>query len=93
MPERFLGHRFLSAHNLAVDTQRLFDAYPLFYFSYIKDKKEVEKYKYVYQEIVKKRNVSDKSLAELQKQKAKLMKKNMTKEGKERKEQIIDKVF
>ena len=61
MPERFLGHRFLSAHTLAVDTHRLFDAFTLFYFAFIKDKKEVERYKYIYQEVLreKSRGASD----------------------------------
>lgn len=72
MPERFLGHRFLSAHTLAVDTQRLFDAFTLFYFAFIKDTKEVERYKYIYQEVLKRKEVYEKSLEELQKQKAKL---------------------
>lgn len=93
MPERFLGHRFLSAHTLAVDTQRLFDAFTLFYFAFIKDKKEVERYRYIYQEVLKRKDVSEKSLEELQKQKATLSAKKMTKDGKERKERIIDKLF
>ena len=91
--ERFLNQRFVSAHKLAVDTQRLIDVFTLFYFSFIKDKKEFERYKVVYQEIIKRKEVSEKSLQELQKQKDKLSKKKMTKDGAARKERIIHKIF
>ena len=93
MPERFLGHRFLSAHKLSIDTQRLFEAFTIFYFSFIKERKEVERYKYIYQELIKRKDLSEKSQQELLKLKANLASKKMTKEGAERKERIIHKLF
>ena len=93
MPERFISHRFLSAYKLAVDTQRLLDAYTIFYFSFIKDKKAVEKYRPYYQEVIRRKNVSEKSLEQLQSFKLKLSKRQMTKDGKERKDRIHDKLF
>ena len=86
MPERFINHRFLSAYKLAVNTQRLLDAYTIFYFSIIKDKKAVEKYRPYYQEVIRRKNVSEKSLEQLQSYKLKLSKRQMTKDGKERKD-------
>ena len=90
MPERFLSHRFLSAYQLALDTQRLLDTYTIFYFSFIKDKKEAETYRPIYQEVLRRKNVSAESLEQLQNFKVELSKRRMTKDGKER---INDKLF
>ena len=35
MPERFLNQRWLSAYDVAMDTQRLFKVYQVFYFAFL----------------------------------------------------------
>ena len=90
MSERFLSHRFLSEYQLALDTQRLLHTYTIFYFSFVKDKKEAETYRPIYQEVFRRKNVSAESLEQLQSFKVKLSMRRMTKDGKER---INDKLF
>ena len=96
MPERFLSHRFLSAcpaYQLALETQRLLDTYTIFYFSFVKDENEAETYSLIYQDVLRSKNVSAESLGQLQSFKVKLSKRRKTKDGKERKERINDKLF
>ena len=91
-PERFTSHRFISAHKLAVDTNRLLDAYTIMYFAFL-DKAEKPKLKKLIDSIMVKHKVSEKGRAEIERSHLKLAKKVMTKDGKARKERIIGKLF
>ena len=90
VPKRFLGHRFLSAHDLAVDTNRMWDAYTLFYFSFltIPDK---EKYRQVKDILTA--NMSERSKEKLNACMITVQKRSMTGDGKERKKRITNKIF
>ena len=79
MPERFLSHRFLSAYQLALDTERLLDTYTIFYFSFVKDKKEAETYRPIYQDVLRSKNVSAESLEQFQSFKVELSKRRRLK--------------
>ncbi|XP_045193668.2 uncharacterized protein LOC123549557 [Mercenaria mercenaria] len=92
VPERFTSHRFLSAYNLAVDTDRLLDAYTIFYTAFLKTG-EQKKFQYLYEIILEKRGVSETSKEELLKIRKRLSKKKMTKDGQERKENVLLKLF
>ena len=89
-PERFLSHRFLSAFNLAVDTNRLLDAYTLFYFAFIKERREQVRYQHIVLELQHKKNLSAEAVKNVQ---VPLSKKKMTADGVERKERIINCLF
>lgn len=91
-PERFTSHRFICAHKLAVDTDRLFDAYTVLYYSFL-DKKEKLNLRKLVDFIFTKHEVSEEGKSEMEKSIQKIAKKSMTKDGKERKERIKGKLF
>ncbi|KAH3713485.1 hypothetical protein DPMN_073277 [Dreissena polymorpha] len=92
VPERFTSHRFLNAYNLAVDTARLLDAFTIFYFFFL-TKEEQKKYRSLYESILNRRKVSDSSRQELQNIGKRLSQKKMTKDGEQRKQRILMKLF
>lgn len=92
VPERFTALRFLSAHKLAVDTIRLLDSYTVFYYAFL-EKSENQKYKSLLSNILKRHEVLDASKQELDRIHVKLKKKVMTKDGKDRKQRILNKLF
>lgn len=91
-PERYTSHGFLSAHKLAVDTNRLFDAYTLMYFAFF-DKTEKPKLQKLIDIILVKHKVSEKGRVKMDVSHKKIAKKTRTKDGKARKERIIGKLF
>ena len=91
-PESFTSHCFINAHKLAVDTDRLFDAYTVMYFAFL-EKSDKQKLQKLIDSILVKHEVSKEGSVEIEKSLQKLAKKTMTKDGKERKERIIGKLY
>ena len=83
MPERFTSHRFLSVQKLAVDTVRLLDSYTVIMLSLISQR--FRKYKPFLSATLKRHEVSDASKQEIDRIHAKLKKKIVTIDGKDRK--------
>lgn len=93
-PERYVPHRWLSVLDVALDTIRLFDAYTLFYYSFLR-LEDRKLYTEIVNDIMQKRLVSEtgkKSVTEIQ---LYLRKKfpSFTKEGKDRKIRLVEKCF
>lgn len=88
----FTSHRFINAHKLAVDTDRLFDAYTVMYFAFL-EKSDKQKLQKLIDSILVKHEVSKEGSVEIEKSLQKLAKITMTKDGKERKERIIGKLY
>ena len=87
----FTAHRFLSAHKLAVDTIRLMDSYTVFYCAFFGKNSENQKYKSLLSNILKRHKVSDANKQEIDR--IKLKKNVITKDGKDRKQRILNKLF
>ena len=91
-PEKFTKHRWLSAFDVAASTIRLYDAYQLLYFGFL-SQEDKHSYKPVILAILRRQSVSKESHRELAAIWSKLKLKKMTKEGKARKERLVDKLF
>nr|XP_019923958.2 uncharacterized protein LOC109619082 [Crassostrea gigas] len=91
-PERFVSHRWTTCYDIAAGTLRLWDAYYVFYFGFLKleDRKI---YKPVIRKILNDRKVSEPARAKLDSVHNYLKKKSMTSDGKMRKTRIFEKVL
>ncbi|XP_071506624.1 uncharacterized protein [Diadema antillarum] len=92
MPERYVSHRWLSVYDVSVDTERMWDAYIIFYFSFLSDT-ERRKYASCVSDIFKKHQVDDNTQIALRNMQNSMKKKKMTKEGRERTNIILHKLF
>ena len=90
VPERFVRHRWLSAYDVAVGTLRMWDAYKVFYYSFI-DLKTKANYWPVVVSIFHDRKVSSPAKERIKEIIGQLRKKNMTR-WKKRKSIIVEKV-
>lgn len=91
MQGRFIPHRWLSAYDIALSTQRLYDVYRIFYFPFVDNQAKYKKEIQI--EINKlptlKSQLRVQSILEV----LKLKFKTMTKEGKQRKQRIVERLF
>ena len=91
-PEMYASTRWLSIYVITVDMLCMFDALVVFYFPFLSpDHRKL--YKSRLDAIHKRRQVSEISQKEIEKNQSYLKKKNLTKDGKERKERIYKKLF
>ena len=92
MPERYVSHRWLSMYDVSLGNNRLYDAYVVFYYSFLSnDNKRL--YKSMIMDIFHSRKVSSEAAAKCKDLQQQLAKKSFTKDGKARKERIIDKLI
>ena len=91
-PERFLEHRWLSAYDVALSTDILFDAYIICYHSFL-SKEDKTLYTQRVLEIYKRWNVKKEARERLFDIRSELSKKSMTDLGKKRKQRIFEKLF
>ena len=89
-PIRFLSHRFLSAYDGAVDVDRKWKAYQLFYFAFFSTE-EKNKYRPVKDKLVA--SLTDKSKKKINELLILVPKRSMTGDGKARKQRILDRLF
>ena len=94
MPERYVPHRWLSVFDISVDTTRLMQAYTVFYFGFL-HKQDQSLYKERVNEILNDCEVSKQSKIKIEKLHSNMANKvkTLTKEGRARKERIVDKIF
>ena len=93
-PENYVSHRWLSVYDVSVDTERMWDAYVVFYYSFLSDTDRTT-YLACILDVYKKHNVSKTTQEAIKKlqNKMKEKKKRMTKEGVQRLKGIVQKVF
>ena len=92
MPDRYVSHRWLSVYDVTVSTNTILDALTVFYYGFLStEERKVNQPRVV--EIYFRNSVSDKARDRIRVIHSVLAKKNMTKDGKERKERIIDRLF
>ncbi|KAL5010546.1 hypothetical protein ScPMuIL_012851 [Solemya velum] len=92
MPARFLGHRWLSCYDVSVSTLLMMDVFEVFYQVFLpKDMQEL--YSLVMMAILRKRNVSQEARARVKEILQGLSKKKMTKDGKNRKTRVVEKLI
>ena len=92
VPSRFVSHRWLSVYDVSVSTKRLFPAYMILYFGFMsQDNKESsrEMLDALYDHFCVSKSAQD----FIEENHATLARKNMTTEGKERKQRIISKLW
>ena len=94
MPERYVPHRWLSVFDVSVDTSRLMQAYIVFYFGFL-DKRDQSLYKEKVDEILDDCKVSVQARRKIETHHSHMAKKikTLTKDGKERKMRILEKIF
>jgi hypothetical protein len=95
-PERFLAHRWLSSYDVSLSNIRLFDCYQLFYYSFLPvqyTRPGNTIYSNVLEAIYAKYKISVTSQRRIMEILKKLSRKNMTKEGRERKDRVVEKVI
>ena len=92
MPERFVSHRWLSAYDVAVDTERLFKAYQVFYFAFL-PKSVKRDYIEIVLEVSKSLHISIESSKRIREIRSELASKKLTEDGKNRKQRIVEKLF
>lgn len=92
MPQRYVPHRWLSAYDVTLSNLRMMDAMTSFYYSFIPTKD-----KYIYQAILcaifAQRSVSAEAKQRIRELQAGLSVKNLTEDGRKRKNRIIEKIF
>ncbi|XP_060084683.1 uncharacterized protein LOC132563943 [Ylistrum balloti] len=91
-PLRFVNHRWLSVYTVAVDTLRLMDVYSVFYAGFITPDKKPKVFPIV-QEIYRRIGVSDAAKERVREIHLSLSKKSLTKDGRDRKDRILGKIF
>ena len=91
-PEMYASTWWLSIYVITVDTLYMFDALVVFYFPFLSPD-HWKLYKSRLDAIYKQQQVSEVSQKEIEKSQSYLKKKNLTKDGKERKERIYKKLF
>jgi hypothetical protein len=94
MPERFVGHRWLSAYDCSCSTSRMFDAFEVFYLAFM-DKDDKELFREVVAKTLRKHGVSGPSMTRIKAIWEQLKKKvsTLTEDGKNRKKRIVEKVL
>lgn len=92
MPERFISHRWLSAYDVAIDTERLFKAYQVFYFAFL-PKSLKKDYVEVILEACKSLQISIESSKRIREIRTDLASKKFTEDGRNRKQRIVEKLF
>ena len=83
-PPRFVSHRWLRAYTCSVETLRMWDVYVLFYYGFLSSEDRAL-YRHVLKDVYKRRNVSDLSVAAVERIQGSLRVKCMAQDGKERK--------
>ena len=92
MTECFLNHRWLSAYDVAMDTQRLFKLYQVFYFAFLLKSRKKD-YVDIVVEVSKSLHISTESSKRIREILNKLASKKLTDDGKNRKQRIIEKLI
>ena len=92
MPERFLEHRWLSAYDVAIDTERLFKVYQIFYIAFL-PKSLKNDYVEIVVEDSKDLHISVESSKRIREIRSELTAKKLTEDGKNRKHRIVEKLF
>lgn len=92
MPEQFVSHRWLSAYDLSVSTQRLFQPLYIFYCSFL-SAADKSLYQEVQEEILASKSVSPEARKLLKRVQTTLSQKSMTEDGKKWKQRIIEKLI
>lgn len=92
MQERFLSHRCLSGYDVAIDTDRLFKVYQVFYFAYL-EKSRKRDYVEVIVQASKDLHVSIESSRRIRDIRCKIADEKLTDDGKARKQRIVEKLF
>ena len=94
MPEQYIPHRWLSILDVGLDTLRQLDGFVFYYYSFLKQS-DKELHKDVLDNILERRNVKDTARTAIKHLQGELKKSfsSLTKEGKDRKARISDKVF
>lgn len=93
MPERYVPTRWLSVLEVSTDTLRLFDAYTIMYFGFVTTQAERTDYLRHCVEVYHRLHLSEDARTRIREIQAKLKDKKMTKEGKERKQKVIQRLF
>ena len=91
-PELYVATRWLSVYDVAVDTIRMLDALTIFYYGFLSSL-DASHFLHACVEIYYRKQLSGNSKDAIREIHATLRKKNMTTEGKMRKERIIKKLF
>lgn len=92
MPQSFISFRWLSVYDCTVDLQRMFAPLTLLYFSFL-PKEEKREFLHIIVKIYKNLNVSEHGKDVIRALQKNLATKNMTEQGKNRKERIGQKLF
>ncbi|XP_077425728.1 uncharacterized protein LOC144054307 [Vanacampus margaritifer] len=92
MPERFVSHRWLSNYDVSMSTLRLMDVFTIFYHAFL-GREDKELYLPTIMAIHHKKDLSREVKAKLKYIQSALGQKNMTEEGRKRKQRIYEKIF
>ncbi len=92
VPANYAPHRWLSVYDISVDTERMLDAYIVFYSAFL-TKNDKEIYEEVVSEIYKRHGVDKSTITAMNKVLAKMGKKKMTPDGQARTKRIVSKLF
>lgn len=92
VPQRYIPHRWLSIYDVSLDTIRLLDAYTVFFYFFLSDED-----KGIFQDVLEgiytKHSVDASAKEGIRKIMKPILRKNLTREGKERKNRITVKLF
>ena len=91
MPERFVPHRWLSMYDVAVSTNRLIDAYKVFFYSLLGKDKPLYTAHFV--QIYHRRSISKESQAQIREIQKTIAKKSRTDQGEKRKQRLLERLF
>ena len=88
----FVSTRWLTVYDITISTIYMFDVYVVLYFSFL-NKQDKKLYQSRFNGIYSRHEISEESKARIEASQNVLSKKRLTKEGKERKERILEKLF
>ena len=91
-PEMFVSTRWLTVYDISISTIYMFDVYVVLYFSFL-NKQDKKLYQSRFNGIYSRHEISEESKARIEASQNVLSKKRLTKEGKERKERVLEKIF
>ncbi|KAL0978791.1 hypothetical protein UPYG_G00175240 [Umbra pygmaea] len=91
-PKRFIQHRWLSAYDVAITTQRMLPAYKVLYYGFM-DKEDKALYKDPLGQLFTNYKVSEKAQTQIGSFHEDLSKKGMTQLDKDRKKRVVRKVW
>ncbi|CAL4066119.1 unnamed protein product [Meganyctiphanes norvegica] len=89
MPDRFLKHRWLSVYDVTMSTNRLYEAYFVFFFSCIPDKDKRD-YKDLLNKIYVAKHVDEDGKSKIKVIQSEIKKKKLTKSGAKRRDSIVN---